>query len=97
MKDIVYIAKTYQTPQPCQHSRAGGKSCLCEVFSTHENFSGQNGVFLFATGDANWCEQAAIDQIINNQVVTLSYVDSGTVENKLVRAAHDASYTCNRS
>ncbi len=97
-EDIVYTAQTYQIPRPCQHTKAEGKSCVCEVVSTNEKFSGQNDIFLFATGsNANWCEEVAMDQIMNGQGVTLSYQDGDKTESKFVQAAHDVSYTCTRS
>ena len=92
--DIVYVAKTYETPRACQHSQAEGKACLCEVGSTHGNFENQNGIYLYATSTGDWCEGSAIDSIENNLGVTV--YGTGT-ETEFVSAAHDASYTCSRS
>lgn len=93
-EDIVYIAKTYEAPRGCQHSRAEGKMCLCEVLSTHGNFENQNGIYLFATQTSDWCEEIAIDNIENNRGVTVH--GTGT-QTEFVSAAHDESYTCSRS
>jgi len=94
-EDIVYIAKTYEAPRGCQHSRAEGKMCLCEVLSTHGNFENQNGIYLFATETSGWCEGNAIDSIESNRGVTV-YGSTGT-QTEFVSAAHDESYTCSRS
>lgn len=92
--DIVYLARTYETPQACKHSGAEGKLCVCEVVSTHGNFENQNGIYLFATQTGGWCEGSAIDSIENNRGVTVH--GTGT-ETEFVSAAHDESYTCSRS
>lgn len=93
-EDIIYIAKTYETPTPCQHSVATGKSCLCEVVSENSFFESRNGVYLYATSTADWCEGSALDSIEQNLGVTVYDSEGGT---ELVNAAHDASYTCSRS
>lgn len=93
-EDIVYIAKTYEIKQPCSHPKAGGKTCSCEVFSSHSKFSNQNEVFLFATGDGkDWCQET-LNELMNNPIVNLPLRGNQT---KNVSSAHDASWTCTLS
>jgi len=94
-EDIVYFAKTYDTPTPCQHAKATGKLCLCEVVSENSFFNNRNGVYLYATSTADWCEKDALNGIEQDLGVTV-YGATGT-ETEFVNAAHDASYTCSRS
>lgn len=93
-EDIIYIAKTYETPKDCQHKLATNKSCLCEVVSENSFFESRNGVYLYATSTGDWCEGSALDSIEQNLGVTVYDSEGGT---ELVNAAHDASYTCSRS
>ncbi|MDE0151018.1 MAG: hypothetical protein OXK80_00780 [Bdellovibrionales bacterium] len=92
--DIVYVAKTYQTPKGCEHPKGEGKLCLCEVSSEDSFFDNRNGIYLYATSTGDWCEGGALDSIENNRGVTVY----GTgIETEFVGAAHDESYTCSRS
>ena len=92
-EDIVYTAKTYQTPKDCDHPEGEDKNCLCEVLSEDSFFDDRKGVYLYATSTPDWCEGSAMDSIENNSGITV-YGERGT---EFKRAAHDASYTCSRS
>ena len=86
--DVVYTAKTYASPQPCKKDEglASVRSCVCEIFV-------DGNVLFMATNTSNWCENEAIDDLINKQGITV-YGSRGA---EFVSASHDASYTCTSS
>lgn len=85
---VVYTAKTYKSPQPCKKDEglANVRSCLCEVFF-------EDNVLFMATETQEWCEDNAINGLMNSQGMTV-YGSRGA---EFVKAKHDASYTCTSS
>ena len=87
-ENVVYTAKTYSASSPCKKDEGQGtvRSCLCEVFTG-------DSVLAMATSTRDWCENSAIDSLMSNQGISISYQG----RQKSIAPLHDASYTCTKS
>ncbi len=89
-ENVIYTAKVYEKPQDCKRDEGKGsvRDCRCELLSEDSSFS--NDVIVMATSTEDFCGQV-LEDFNSRQSTTIPSTG------KVIKALHDASYTCIKS